>query len=93
MNMFKRLPYFVYLQGRKIKINVDYRIMVSFEKVILDKSLSKDKKIQKIMKILCRFYPFFFSQNYHELMTNEELYKESIDKLIWIYRCRKERLS
>ena len=31
MIMFNKLPYFVILKGKKYKINVDFRNMISFE--------------------------------------------------------------
>ena len=31
MIMFNKLPYFAILQGKKYKINVDFRNMISFE--------------------------------------------------------------
>ena len=41
MTMFRKLPYFVILQEKKYRINVDFRNMISFEKILQDKSVSK----------------------------------------------------
>ena len=85
MNMFKSLPYFVILQGKKYKINVDFRVMIEFEKIIMDKMIKKDEKIKLILQ---KFYPFFsVESNYNLLLNNIDLYKEASDKLIWFYRC------
>ena len=45
MIMFNKLPYFVILQGKKYKINVDFRNMISFENKVQDKSVSNQKKM------------------------------------------------
>ena len=88
MIMFNKLPYFVILQGKKYKINVDFRNMISFEKIVQDKSLDKSKKIEYVLR---HFYPaFFYAQNYIELLRNPILYKEACDKLIWFYKCARE---
>ena len=34
INMFQKLPYYVYLQGRKYKINVDFRHIIQIENKI-----------------------------------------------------------
>lgn len=88
INMFNKLPYFVILQGRKYKINVDFRNMISYEKIILDKTISKAEKIKKGLQL---FYPFFCNEeNYMELVKKIELYKEACEKLIWFYKCGRE---
>lgn len=88
MNMFNKLPYFVILQRRKYKINVDFRNMISFEKIIEDKSVDDSKKIEYGLR---HFYPFFYNlDNYKQLMSNAELYKEACSKLIWFYKCGRE---
>ena len=60
MNMFKRLPYFVFLKNEKYKINVDFRNMLYFEKTIMDKSINDE---EKLINSLRYFYPIFFNQN------------------------------
>ena len=71
MNMFKSLPYFVILQGKKYKINVDFRVMIEFEKIIMDKMIKKDEKIKLILQ---KFYPFFsVESNYNLLLNNIDL--------------------
>ncbi len=88
MNMFKKLPYFVILKGKKYKINVDFRKMISFEKKLQDKKLDDAEKMAYCIR---NFYPaFFYIQNYIFLLQNSELYKEACDKLIWFYKCGRE---
>lgn len=88
MIMFNRLPYFVILQGKNFKINVDFRIMISFENKILDKKISNSEKVEYGLR---NFYPAFFSkQNYNTLLLNKELRKEACEKLIWFYKCGRE---
>lgn len=88
MIMFNRLPYFVILQGKKFKINVDFRIMISFENKLQDKKISNSEKIGYGLR---NFYPaFFLKQNYIALLNNIELRKEACEKLIWFYKCGRE---
>ena len=88
MTMFKRLPYFVILKGKKYKINVDFRKMISFEKKIQDKSLDDAEKMAYCIR---NFYPdFFYVKDYLSLLKNSQLYKEACDKLVWFYKCGRE---
>lgn len=88
MIMFNRLPYFVILQKRKYRINVDFRNMISFENKVQDRSVNNTKKIEYGLR---HFYPaFFYAENYYKLLNNPSLYKEACDKLIWFYRCGRE---
>lgn len=85
MIMFKRLPYFVFLNNKKYKINVDFRNMVSFEQVVQDKSVSKADKIKYG---ITHFYPAFYKDiDFYYLQRDPRLYKEACDKLVWFYRC------
>lgn len=88
MIMFNKLPYFVILQGKKYKINVDYRNMISFENKLQDKKANNSEKIEYGLR---HFYPaFFYDENYMKLLHNPQLYKEACDKLIWFYKCGRE---
>lgn len=88
MIMFNKLPYFVILQGKKYKINVDFRNMISFENKVQDKSVSNSEKIKYGLR---HFYPaFFYAENYNKLLYNPQLYKEACDKLIWFYKCGRD---
>lgn len=88
MIMFNKLPYFVILQRKKYKINVDFRNMISFEKKVQDKSVDKSKKIEYGLR---HFYPvFFYTNNYNKLLYNPQLYKEACEKLIWFYKCGRD---
>lgn len=88
MIMFNKLPYFVILQGKKYKINVDFRNMISFENKLQDKSVDKVQKIEYGLK---HFYPIFFdNNNYNILLQIPQLYQEACEKLIWFYQCGRE---
>jgi len=88
MIMFNKLPYFVILRGKKYKINVDFRNMISFENKVQDKSVSESEKIEYGLR---HFYPaFFYVENYIKLLQNKQLYKEACEKLIWFYKCGRE---
>ena len=85
MIMFNKLPYFVILQGKKYKINVDFRNMISFENMIQDRNVSNSRKIEYALR---HFYPAFFcEESYIELLQNVNLYKDACYKLIWFYQC------
>lgn len=88
MIMFNKLPYFVILQGKKYKINVDFRKMISFENKLQDKSVRKEEKIKFGLR---HFYPVFYNKdNYQILLQIPELYQEACEKLIWFYKCGRE---
>ena len=88
MIMFNKLPYFVILQGKKYRINVDFRDMISFENKVQDKSVSNSEKIKYGLR---HFYPaFFYMENYNKLLSNPHLYKQACEKLIWFYKCGRE---
>ncbi len=88
MIMFNKLPYFVILKGKKYKINVDFRNMISFENKVQDKSVSESEKIEYGLR---HFYPaFFYAENYIKLLQDKQLYKEACKKLIWFYKCGRE---
>ena len=73
MVMFNKLPYFVILQGKKYKINVDFRTMILFENKLQDKSVSQEKKIEY--------------GSYQIFLQIPQLYNEACEKLIWFYEC------
>lgn len=88
MIMFNKLPYFVILQGKKYKINVDFRNMISFENKVQDKSVDNSKKIEYGLR---HFYPaFFYMENYNKLINDKKLYQQACEKLIWFYKCGRE---
>lgn len=88
MIMFNKLPYFIILDGKKYKINVDFRNMISFERKLQDRSIEDSEKIEYGLRY---FYPAFFcEENYYYLLTQPKLYKEACNKLIWFYKCGRE---
>ncbi|MCI8308935.1 MAG: hypothetical protein HFJ45_01675 [Clostridia bacterium] len=88
MNMFNKLPYFVNLQEKKYKINVDFRNMISFENKIQDKNVSESEILEFGLR---HFYLDFFNiENYQFLIRNTELYREACEKLLWFYKCGRE---
>lgn len=88
MIMFNKLPYFVILQGKKYKINVDFRNMISFENMIQDRNVSNSGKVEYALR---HFYPAFFcEENYIKLLQDVNLYNDACNKLIWFYKCGRE---
>lgn len=88
MIMFNKLPYFAILQGKKYKINVDFRNMISFENKMQDNSVDNSEKIKYGLR---HFYPaFFYLENYFKLLQNLELYEEACKKLVWFYKCGRD---
>lgn len=88
MIMFNKLPYSVYLENKKYKINVDFRNMISFENKIQDKSVSKPDKIKYGLQHF--YFDFKYDNNYQFLLNSPQLYKKACDKLIWFYKCGRE---
>lgn len=87
MVMFHKLPYFVMLQGRKYKINADFRNMIQFENKLQDKSVDNLEKIQYGLK---HFYLDFSNPNDQEMLQIPDLYLEACKKLMWFYQCGRE---
>lgn len=88
MIMFNKLPYFVILQEKKYRINVDFRNMISFENKVEDKTIDKAKKIE--YGIRCFYFDFFYLENYLKLLRNPQLYQEACSKLVWFYKCGRD---
>lgn len=78
MNMFNRLPHFVYLGNEKYFINTDFRIFIEFELEMQGKDMRKAS-----YKCLSKFYPAFLE------IINNGLLEEAVDKFIWFYKCGK----
>lgn len=79
--MFDKLPYFVTINNKKYKINVDFRRIISIE----DKIQSRDSKEEIVEYTLGNFYSDFYY-----IKPSTELYKKLLDKFIWFYKCGKE---
>jgi len=79
MNMFNKMPHFVYINNEKYFIKTDYRIFVDFE----IKMQGKDKR-KACINALKKFYPAF-SQ-----IIQKNILNEAIEKFIWFYKCGKE---
>lgn len=85
MNMIMdRLPYYVYIKGKRYKINTDYRNMLKFEMIMQDMGI---KDSEKLLKSLRLFYPAFFEI----IEQGKEVIDEAITQLIWFYKCGKDQ--
>src|SRR5699024_3158986 len=69
------LPDTVDIEGMKYKINTDFRISMMFELLMQDNALLDEEKIEIALNL---YYPDIP----HNL-------KESVDKLLWFYKCGK----
>jgi hypothetical protein len=87
INMFQKLPYHVYLQNKKYKINVDFRHIIQIENKIKDRSADNTEKICWCLE---HFYPFFYKKSKYILYTNPLLFKEAVEKFKWFYKCGRE---
>lgn len=79
MNMFNKLPHYVYINKEKYFINTDFRIFIDFEIEMQD----RDKK-SACLNALQKFYPVFLE------IINSGLLSEAVDKFIWFYKCGKK---
>lgn len=79
--MFDKLPYFVEINNKKYKINVDFRVIISIE----DKIKSKESDEEIIEYTLSNFYSFF-----ENIEPSSELYNKMLEKFLWFYKCGKE---
>lgn len=85
MNMIvDGLPYYVKIKGKKYEINVDYRCMLKFEKIMWDRNIEDSEKILQSLK---NFYPAFFEI----INSDKETIEEAVEKLIWFYKRGKEQ--
>lgn len=82
MNMFNKLPHFVYINNEKFNINTDFRIFIDFEIEMQGKDTKK-----AVNNCLNRFYPAF------NLILKKNLLNEAVDKFIWFYKCGKEEVK
>ena len=87
INMFQKLPYYVKIQNKKYKINVDFRHIIQIENIVKDKSEDNTKKICRCLEY---FYPFFYKRSLMIFFNNPKLFKEAYEKLIWFYKCGRE---
>lgn len=87
INMFLKLPNYVYLQNEKYKINVDFRHIIQIENKIKDRS---EDNTEKICWCLEHFYPFFYNKSKLILISNPMLFKEAFEKFKWFYKCGRE---
>ena len=87
INMFQRLPYYIYLQGKKYKINVDFRHIIQIENKIKDRSADNTEKVCWCLE---HFYPFFYNKSKIIFYTNQKLFKEAYEKFLWFYKCGRE---
>ena len=90
MNMFNKLPYFVNLQEKKYKINVDFRNMISFENKIQEFLIRNTELYREACEKLLWFYKCG-RENYHKIksgnkgcLKSNEIYSyEYDDEYIW----------
>ena len=84
IKMFNKLPYFIYINGKKYFINTDFRNMISFEVELM--GMTKDKNIEDfVYKSLKKFCPYFFKEKH----TEEEIV-ELNKQFLWFYKCGRE---
>ena len=88
VNMFNRLPYFVILDEKKYKINVDFRNMISFENKLRDRNVDYSDILEFGLRHF--YFDFYDDRSYVGLMRDVELYRKACEKLIWFYKCGRE---
>jgi len=79
--MFDNLPYFVTINKKRYKINVDFRRIISIEEVLKGRK-SKEYKILYVLQNFC--------SSFNSIEPNTNLYNELIKKFMWFYSCGKE---
>lgn len=78
--IINKLPYYVYIKGKRYKINIDYRVMLKFEMIMQDMSIEDSEKLLKSLKL---FYPAFFEI----IKGGKTVINEAINQLLWFYKC------
>lgn len=79
MNMFNKLPHFVFINNEKYFIQTDFRIFIDFEQ-----EMQGENKKEVCYKTLSKFYPAFSE------IVSKNLLDEAIQKFIWFYKCGKK---
>ena len=87
INMFKKLPYFVEINGKKYKINTDFRHIIQIENKILDRGANNTEKICWCLE---HFYPFFYNRSIEIMIYNPKFFKEAFEKMKWFYKCGRD---
>lgn len=82
MRMFEKLPRFVYIKGKRYRVNADFRIFIKFEIECQD-----EEREDAYYEILANFYPDFFE------ILNKGLIKEAVKQFIWFYTCGKNEMK
>lgn len=88
MNMFNKLPCFVMLEGKRYKVNVDFRGMIGFENKLKSRSADYSDVLEFGLRHF--YFDFYDVESYECLLRNVGLYKEACRKLIWFYKCGRE---
>ena len=78
INMFNKMPHFVYINNRKYFVKTDYRLFIDFEI-----KMQGENKREVCINTLKKFYPAFLE------IINNNLLEEAIDKFVWFYKCGK----
>lgn len=73
------LPVKVVINGTEYAINSDFRTSILFSILMDDSRLNED---MKVMQALTLYYP---------VIPNIQYRKEAIEKIMWFYRCGKEK--
>lgn len=71
-----KLPTSIIIGGTEYEINTDFRVMIKFENLIFDSTVSDE---EKVIRSLLGFY---------KIMPDNAI--EAANKLLWFYRCGKE---
>ena len=87
INMFQKLPYYVILENKKYKINVDFRHIIQIENKIKDRSVDDNEKICWCLE---HFYPFFYRKSKIILILQPNLFKQAFKEFLWFYQCGRE---
>ena len=79
---YDKLPQEVYIKNKKFIINADYRIFIKFEERMQGRDINS-----AVMEALFSFYPAF------NLILEQDLLSEAVEKFIWFYSCGKEYIN
>ncbi|MEZ3506308.1 MAG: bacteriophage Gp15 family protein [Lachnospiraceae bacterium] len=78
--LMDELPYTVFVTGKEIPINTDYRTGILFEQALSDLEMPDDEKLDTVLRL-------YYGDVIFPLLDSMDTVKEALDNIMWFYRC------
>ncbi len=77
--LLERVPDSLTIAGTRYPINTDFRVWIKFEKLLTESDDSDDNVLDSVLNLI-------FDEN----IPSPEQYQETVDSILWFYKCGKE---